>query len=141
MNTLTPFIQHEPVGTPEQQTKPGVLSSPNSPPLGSRPDIDLPPSQPDNPGVRLPPPQVSTPHPGPGSEPRVEYTDGTPAACRQKNAASFLARETPAVMDHYMPGPGLAEAYNPASFTGLPTWESDENVKDLQEWREQATDS
>ena len=35
---------------------------------------------------------------------RVPMTDGTPAPCRQKNAASFLKGETPGVMASYGPG-------------------------------------
>ncbi len=92
----------------------------------------LPPSQPEGPGVQLPPPPVTqTPHPGPASTPRagVPVTDGTPIPSRQKNAASFLAGRTPGVIATYAPGqPGAA----------IPTLESDEVVRSLMEWRQEA---
>ena len=36
----------------------------------------------------------------------IPMTDGTPAPCRQKNAASFLAGDTPGVMASYGHGGG-----------------------------------
>ena len=56
----------------------GPTSSRVSPPLGALP------SQPDS--------------------PEVPMTDGTPAACMQKNAKEFLAGNTPGVMAQYAPG-------------------------------------
>lgn len=64
----------------------GPTSSRVSPPLGALP------SQPDSPEVQLPPIQA------------VPMTDGTPAACMQKNAKEFLAGNTPGVMAQYAPG-------------------------------------
>ena len=49
--------------------------------------MQLPPPEPD-----LPPIQA------------VPMTDGTPAACMQKNAEEFLAGNTPGVMAQYAPG-------------------------------------
>ena len=53
-------------------------------------------------------------HPGPIRR-GVPVTDGTPAPCRQKNAASFLAGETPGVMAAY--GQGEREPGSP-----FPPW-------------------
>ena len=64
----------------------GPTSSRVSPPLGALP------SQPDSPEPDLPPIQA------------VPMTDGTPAACMQKNAKEFLAGNTPGVMAQYAPG-------------------------------------
>lgn len=61
----------------------------------------------------------------------VPMTDGTPAPCRQKNAASFLAGKTPGVMATY--GPGEREPGSP-----IPTLESEDTVRALQHWREEA---
>ena len=49
--------------------------------------------------------------PKPKARPGVPMTDGTPAPCRQKNAASFLAGKTPGVMATY--GPGEREPGSP----------------------------
>ena len=60
-----------------------------------------PPSQPDGPDVQLPPPEVPQPRPDCG----IPMTDGTPVACRQKNAKDFLAGDVQtSVMAHYAPG-------------------------------------
>lgn len=61
----------------------------------------------------------------------VPVTDGTPAPCRQKNAASFLAGETPGVMAAY--GQGEREPGSP-----IPTLESEDTVRTLADWRRQA---
>ena len=88
----------------------GPTSSRVNPPLGTLPQMPVtPPSQPDGPDVQLPPPEVPNGTPDPGTPARpgsgVPMTDGTPAACRQKNAAAFLAGETDvSVMAHYAPG-------------------------------------
>ena len=58
----------------------GPTSSRVSPPLGALP------SQPDSPEVQLPPPEPDLP-----PIQAVPMTDGTPAACMQKNAKEFLA--------------------------------------------------
>lgn len=90
---------------------------------------DLPPARP----ALDPTPTVQTPHPGPGSAPQagVPVTDGTPAACRQKNAAGFLAGDTPGIMAAY--GGGERE---PGS--DIPTLESEDTVRDLVRWRQEA---
>lgn len=61
----------------------------------------------------------------------IPMTDGTPAPCRQKNAASFLAGDTPGVMATY--GPGEREPGSP-----IPTLESEDTVRNLRDWREEA---
>lgn len=71
----------------------GPTSSRVIPPLGALP------SQPDSPEVQLPPPEPDLP-----PIQAVPMTDGTPAACMQKNAEEFLAGNTPGVMAQYAPG-------------------------------------
>ena len=71
----------------------GPTSSRVSPPLGALP------SQPDSPEVQLPPPEPDLP-----PIQAVPMTDGTPAACMQKNAKEFLEGNTPGVMAQYAPG-------------------------------------
>ena len=61
----------------------------------------------------------------------VPMTDGTPAPCRQKNAASFLAGDTPGVMATY--GPGEREPGSP-----IPPLERAATVRNLRDWREEA---
>ena len=109
MNSLTPFIHHALPDRPGPSSAPEANCSRCSPPLGKQPDPTQPPGDPSAPGTQLPPPEVpgNPPHPEPGSAPQagVPMTDGTPAACRQKNAAAFLAGETDvSVMAHYAPG-------------------------------------
>ena len=70
----------------------GPTSSRVSPPLGALP------SQPDSPEVQLPPPEPDLP-----PIQAVPMTDGTPAACMQKNAKEFLAGNTPGVMAQFDP--------------------------------------
>ena len=95
MNSLTPFIHHALPNRPGPSSAPEANCSRCSPPLGKQPDPTQPPGDPSAPGTQLPPPEVpgNPPHPEPGSAPQagVPMTDGTPAACRQKNAAAFLA--------------------------------------------------
>ena len=71
----------------------GPTSSRVSPPLGALP------SQPDSPEVQLPPPEPDLP-----PIQAVPMTDGTPAACMQKNSKEFLAGNTPGVMAQYAAG-------------------------------------
>ena len=71
----------------------GPTSSRVNPPLGALP------SQPDSPEVQLPPPEPDLP-----PIQAVPMTDGTPAACMQKNAEEFLTGNTPGVMAQYAPG-------------------------------------
>ena len=84
MNSLEPFIRHELENQPGTAAAPQANSTRNAPPLGSMPL--QPPAAPDMPGTQLPPPELPQPE-----KPGVPMTDGTPVACRQKNAAAFLA--------------------------------------------------
>ena len=84
MNSLEPFIRHELENQPGTAAAPQASSTRNAPPLGSMPL--QPPAAPDTPGTQLPPPELPQPE-----KPGVPMTDGTPMACRQKNAAAFLA--------------------------------------------------
>ena len=61
-----------------------------------RPHIQ--PGESDSPEVQLPPEPDLPPIQA------VPMTDGTPAACMQKNAEEFLAGNTPGVMAQYAPG-------------------------------------
>lgn len=97
MDSLTPFIRHELEHRPGPSAAPEASCSRCSPPLGKAPDpATQPPSPPDNPDVQLPPPEI----PPAG----IPTTDGTPMACRQKNAAEFLKGRVPGVMAEYAPG-------------------------------------
>ena len=98
MNSLEPFIRHELENQPGTAAAPQASSTRNAPPLGSMPL--QPPAAPDTPGTQLPPPELPQPE-----KPGVPMTDGTPMACRQKNAAAFLAGDVQtSVMAHYAPG-------------------------------------
>ena len=101
-----------------------------SPPLGAEPGqppvteppkpgrgSQQPPSQPDGPDVQLPPPEVPQPRPDCG----IPMTDGTPAACRQKNAAEFLAGRSPGVMAQYGAGAVWGPAASPKAANRRPT--------------------
>ena len=123
MNSLTPFVRHE-LALPD----PGFL----------------PPSQPDDPNVQLPPPEMQNqtdapPKPQPEPDGSIPMTDGTPAACRQKNAAAFLAGEVPGVMAQY--GEQLfgteqnLDSAHPAPEEPDP---AKSGVLDLVDWREDA---
>ncbi len=101
----------------------GPTSSRVSPPLGALP------SQPDNPDVQLPPPEPEVP-----DIQAVPMTDGTPVACRQKNAAEFLAGNTPGVMAQYAPGLFSTEQKLDSR---QPAPDDPEGVKDLVTLREQ----
>ena len=109
MNSLTPFIRHELEHRPGSSAAPENSCSRCSPPLGKEPEPVQMPGDPAAPGTQVPP-QVEqpgrTPHPGPDSAPHgVPMTDGTPVACRQKNAKDFLAGDVQtSVMAHYAPG-------------------------------------
>lgn len=142
MNTLTPFIRHEMENQPGKDRPQGPSSSMVSPPLGKEPELE-PPSQPDNPGVQLPPPEIpgQTPHPGPDSAPRsgIPMTDGTPAPSRQKNAADFLEGNTPGLMAYYQPENNVVHAEDVPPRKARPIQEDPETVLRLVEWREEAT--
>ena len=116
-----------------------------SPPLGAEPGqppvteppksgrgSQQPPSQPDGPDVQLPPPEVPQPRPDYG----IPMTDGTPAACRQKNAAEFLAGRSPGVMAQY--GQGLFGSQKHTKSLHPAPEEDESGVLQLVEWREEA---
>ena len=90
--------------------------------------------------TQLPPPEVpgNPPHPEPGSAPQagVPMTDGTPAACRQKNAQEFLAGKVPGVMAQYAPGL-FSTLQHTHSAHPAPDEDADA-VQQLVEWRENA---
>ena len=111
MNSLTSFIRHEMDEQPGASSAPENNCSRCSPPLGKEPEapVILPPGDPTAPGTQVPPhieTPGQTPHPDTGSTPQgVPMTDGTPVACRQKNAKDFLAGDVQtSVMAHYAPG-------------------------------------
>ena len=138
MNSLEPFIRHELENQPGTAAAPQASSTRNPPPLGSMPL--QPPAAPDTPGTQLPPPEVpgNPPHPEPGSAPQagVPMTDGTPAACRQKNAQEFLAGKVPGVMAQYAPGL-FSTLQHTHSAHPAPDEDADA-VQQLVEWRENA---
>ena len=129
MNSLTPFIHHALPDRPGPSSAPEANCSRCSPPL-----------DPSAPGTQLPPPEVpgSVPHPVPGSAPQagVPMTDGTPAACRQKNAQEFLAGKVPGVMAQYAPGL-FSTLQHTHSAHPAPDEDADA-VQQLVEWRENA---
>ncbi len=63
-------------------------------------------------------------------------TDGTPAACRQKNAAEFLAGRSPGVMAQY--GQGLFGSQQHTKSLHPAPDEDKSGVLQLVEWREEA---
>ena len=137
MNSLEPFIRHELENQPGTAAAPQANSTRSAPPLGSMPL--QPPAAPDTPGTQLPPPEVpgNPPHPEPGSAPQagVPMTDGTPVACRQKNAAAFLKGQVPGVMAEYAPGLFSTEQ---RLHSRQPAPDDSEGVQDLVDWREDA---
>ena len=140
MNSLTPFIRHELPDRPGASAAPENSCSRCSPPLGKPPEPTQPPGDPTAPGTRLPPPETPgrTPHPEPGSAPQagVPMTDGTPAACRQKNAQEFLAGNVPGVMVQYAPGLFSTRQH---THSAHPAPEEDTAaVQELVDWREDA---
>ena len=100
----------------------------------------LPRRKPTAPGTQLPPPEMpgNPPHPVPGSAPQagVPMTDGTPAACRQKNAQEFLAGKVPGVMAQYAPGLFSTRQHTHSAHPA-PDEDADA-VQQLVEWRENA---
>lgn len=140
MNSLTPFIHHALPDRPGPSSAPEANCSRCSPPLGKQPDPTQPPGDPSAPGTQLPPPEMpgNPPHPVPGSAPQagVPMTDGTPAACRQKNAQEFLAGKVPGVMAQYAPRLFSTQQH---TYSAHPAPEEDpEAVEQLVEWRENA---
>ena len=63
-------------------------------------------------------------------------TDGTPAACRQKNAQEFLAGKVPGVMAQYAPGLFSTRQHTHSAHPA-PDEDADA-VQQLVEWRENA---
>ena len=130
MNSLTPFIRHELEHRPGSSAAPENSCSRCSPPLGKEPEPVQVPPQVEQPG--------RTPHPGPDSAPHgVPMTDGTPAACRQKNAREFLAGDVQtSVMAHYVPGLFSTGQH---THSAHPAPEEDTAaVQELVTWREDA---
>jgi hypothetical protein len=128
-----------PAGTPE------AAGSLLSPPLGKPPvannanPADAPQTRP-QPDTAPP----ATPHPGPEAAPQAARgPQGTAVACHQKNAADFLAGNTPGVMAYYDPGspdPSDPEkGQNAPPQAAVPTQEDEDVVRHLVEWREEAT--
>lgn len=112
MNSLEPFIRRELENQPGTAAAPQASSTRNAPPLGCMP---LP--QPEKPGVPM--------------------TDGTPMACRQKNAAAFLAGDVQtSVMAHY--APGLFSTKQKLHSRHPAPDEDTAAVLELVEWREDA---
>ena len=141
MNSLTPFIRHELEHRPGSSAAPENSCSRCSPPLGKEPEPVQMPGDPAAPGTQVPP-QVEqpgrTPHPGPDSAPHgVPMTDGTPVACRQKNAKDFLAGDVQtSVMAHYAPGLFSTGQH---THSAHPAPEEDTAaVQELVTWREDA---
>ena len=140
MESLTPFIRRQledapgPSGPPEaagSRVSPALGSPPEQPPVTKPPKpgcgSQQSPSQPDGPDVQLPPES---------EQPGVPMTNGTPVACRQKNAAEYLAGRSPGVMTQY--GQGL---FGPQQHTKSPhpaPEEDESGVLQLVEWREEA---
>ena len=141
MNSLTPFIRHELEHRPGSSAAPENSCSRCSPPLGKEPEPVQMPGDPAAPGTQVPP-QVEqpgrTPHPDTGSTPQsVPITDGTPVACRQKNAKDFLAGDVQtSVMAHYAPGLFSTGQH---THSAHPAPEEDTAaVQELVTWREDA---
>ena len=135
MNSLTPFIRHELEHRPGPAAAPENSCSRCSPPLGKEPEPVQMPGDPAAPGTQVPP-QVE--QPGPDSAPHgVPMTDGTPAACRQKNAREFLAGDVQtSVMAHYAPGLFSTGQH---THSAHPAPEEDTAaVQELVTWREDA---
>ena len=141
MNSLTPFIRHELEHRPGSSAAPENSCSRCSPPLGKEPEPVQMPGDPAAPGTQVPPhieTPGQTPHPDTGSTPQgVPMTDGTPAACRQKNAREFLAGDVQtSVMAHYAPGLFSTGQH---THSAHPAPEEDTAaVQELVTWREDA---
>ena len=132
MNSLTPFIHHALPDRPGPSSAPEANCSRCSPPLGKQPDPTQPPGDPSAPGTQLPPPELPQPE-----KPGVPMTDGTPMACRQKNAAAFLAGDVQtSVMVHY--APGLFSTKQKLHSRHPAPDEDTAAVLELVEWREDA---
>ena len=130
MGSLTPFIRRQLEDTPGPSGPPEAAGSRLSPALGQPPSTEppkpgcgsqQPPLQPDGSDVQ-PPPEIEQ--------------NGTPVACRQKNAAEYLAGRSPGVMAQYGDGLFGAEQHTKSR---QPAPDKDESgVLQLVEWREDA---
>ena len=122
MESLTPFIRRQLEDAPGPSSPPEAAGSRVSPALGQPPS-----TEPDDPDVQLPPES---------EQPGVPMTNGTPVACRQKNAAEYLAGRSPGVMAQYGDGLFGAEQHTKSR---QPAPDKDESgVLQLVEWREEA---
>ena len=143
MNSLTPFIHHALPDRPGPSSAPEANCSRCSPPLGKEPEapVILPPGDPAAPGTQVPP-QIETPgqtpHPDTNSAPQgVPMTNGTPAACYQKNAREFLAGDVQtSVMAHYAPGLFSTDQHTHSCHPAPD--EDASQVLSLVDWREDA---
>ena len=125
MNSLEPFIRHALENQPGTAAAPQANSTRNAPPLGSMPLQS--PAAPDTPSTQQTQPE----------KPGVPMTDGTPVACRQKNAAAFLAGDVQtSVMAHY--APGLFSTKQKLHSRHPAPDEDTAAVLELVEWREDA---
>ena len=149
MSSLTPFIRHELDDLPGPSAAPENSCSRCSPPLGKEPDS---PDEPDGPDILVPgdpsfpgtqvPPHIETPgqtpHPGTNSVSQgVPMTDGTPAACYQKNAGAYLSGDVQAsVMAHYAPGLFSTDQHTHSAHPAPD--EDTAQVLSLVDWREES---
>jgi hypothetical protein len=146
-NSLTPFVRHDMQNTPGPAGVPEAAGSLLSPPLGKPPLANT-----ENPAdaPRPEPAPPATPHPG--RCPKQAAPQGTAVPCHQKNAADFLAGNTPGVMAYYDPGSPEPEksgkhekeqygknVQNAPPQAAVPTQEDEDVVRHLVEWREEAT--
>lgn len=125
MGSLTPFIRRQLEDTPGPSGPPEAAGSRLSPALGQPPSTEPP-----KPGCgsQQSPPEIE--------QPGVPMTNGTPVACRQKNAAEYLAGRSPGVMAQYGDGLFGAEQHTKSR---QPAPDKDESgVLQLVEWREEA---
>ena len=126
--------------TPSPSSRTFSCSWPLAPEPPGSPDILLP-GDPAAPGTQVPP-QIETPgqtpHPDTNSAPQgVPMTNGTPAACYQKNAKDFLAGDVQtSVMAHYAPGLFSTDQHTHSCHPAPD--EDASQVLSLVDWREDA---
>lgn len=129
MESLTPFIRRQLEDAPGPSSPPEAAGSRVSPALGQPPSTE--PPKPDcgsQQSPLQPPPEIE--------QPGVPMTNGTPVACRQKNAAEYLAGRSPGVMTQY--GGGLFGAEQHLHSREPAPDEDQSGVLQLVEWREEA---
>ena len=125
MESLTPFIRRQLEDAPGPSSPPEEAGSRVSPALGQPPSTEPP-----KPGCG------SQQSPSQPDDPDIPMTNGTPVACRQKNAAEYLAGRSPGVMAQYGDGLFGAEQHTKSR---QPAPDKDESgVLQLVEWREEA---